>query len=162
MGMSSDVELRVRTFNEEAKKRVLAIDPGEYNLIDWEVSDLLLKVDDSNLAAGRNDFAELMDKIAEALNGEGMAYLVEYIEEDVPYATTYYYQGNGVKTKSFKSDPDEDLFEMQEEMGEDADIRDVLDAAADKRHDSYIPGADWARGKGFTADEKELLKKYPW
>lgn len=162
MGMSSDVELRVRAFNEEAKKKVLAIDLGEYNLINWSESGLLLEVDDSDLAAGRNDFAELMDKIAEALNGEGMAYLVEYVEEDMPYATTYYYQGNGVKTKSFESDPDFDMYEMQEEMGEDADIQDVLDAAAEKRHDSYIPRAGWARGKSFSSEEKELLKKYPW
>jgi hypothetical protein len=41
-------------------------------------------------------------------------------------------------------------------------IHDVLNAAKEKRHDSYIPCASWARGKEFTAEEKELLKKYPW
>lgn len=46
MGMSSDVELRVRAFNEEAKKKVLAIDLGEYNLINWSESGLLLEVDE--------------------------------------------------------------------------------------------------------------------
>ena len=162
MGMLSTVELKVRAFNEDAKKKVQAIDLDEYNLLDWSESGPLLVMEFDNVAAGRNDFAELMDKIAEALNGEGMAYLIEYIEEDVPYATTYYYQGNGVKTKKFESDPDFDLYEMQEEMGEDADIEDVLEAAKEKRHDSYIPRARWASGKEFTAEEKELLKKYPW
>ena len=68
MGMSSDVEIRVRAFNEEAKKKVLAIDLGEYNLIDWTESNLLLEVYDSDLAAGRNDFMELMKKVAEVLD----------------------------------------------------------------------------------------------
>lgn len=162
MGMSSTVELKVRPFNEETKEKVKAIDLGEYNLLDWSESGSLLVMEFDNVAAGRNDFAELMEKIAAALNGEGMAYLIEYVEEDVPYATTYYYQGNGVKDKSFESDPDMDLYDMQEEMGEDADIDDVLEAAKEKRHDSYIPRASWARGKKFSAEEKELLKKYPW
>ena len=162
MGMSSTVELKVRAFNDEVKKKVRAINLREYDILDWKESGPLLVMKDNNVAAGYNDFAELMEKIAVALNGEGMAYLIEYIEEDMPYATTYYYQGNGVKTKNFESDPEEDLYEMQEEMGEDADIDDVLDAAREKRHDSYIPRASWARGKKFTPEEKEMLKKYPW
>ena len=162
MGMLSTVELKVRPFNEETKEKVKAIDLHEYNLLDWSESGSLLVMEFDNVAAGRNDFAELMEKIAAALNGEGMAYLIEYVEEDVPYATTYYYQGNGVKDKSFESDSGMDLYDMQEEMGEDADIDDVLEAAKEKRHDSYIPRASWARGKKFSAEEKELLKKYPW
>jgi len=162
MGMSSTVELKVRAFNDEVKKKVREINLREYNILDWRESGPLLVMEDNNVAAGRNDFAELMEKIAAALNGEGMAYLIEYIEEDMPYATTYYCQGNGVKTEDFESDPEEDLYEMQEEMGEDANIDEVLDAASEKRHDSYIPRASWARGEDFTPEEKEMLKKYPW
>ena len=162
MGMRSTVELAVRTFSEEAKKKVLAIDLDEYNLLDWEEKGPMLYMDYNNVAAGQNDFEDLMNRISEALNGEGMAYLIEYVEEDIPYATTYFYQGNGVKSKDFKSDPDGDLSDMRDEMGEDADIRDVLEAAREKRYNSYIPTAEWARGKKFTPEERELLEKYPW
>ena len=158
MGMSSDVELKVRTFKPGAKKRVQDIDLSEYNLVNWTSAKSLLICKDSDMAAGRNDFAGLMEKIAEALNGEGMAYLIESVEEDVPYATTYYYQGNDVKTKQFESDPYDDM-EMDEEFD---DPWEALDAAKEKRHESYIPKAEWADEEEFTDKEKELLEKYPW
>ena len=158
MGMSSDVELKVRAFKDGAKKRVQAIDLSEYNLVNWNDNGTLLICKDSDMAAGRNDFAELMEKIAEALQDEGMAYLIESVEEDVPFATTYYYQGNDVKTKQFESDP-YDGMEMDEEFD---DPWEALDAAKEKRHESYIPKAEWADEEGLTETEKELLEKYPW
>lgn len=105
MGMDSEARLRVRALNSKAKKRVKAIDLSEYNLYGgWFEDGDLLCCDDDNLAAGRNDFLGLIERIGEALNGEGLAYLVESVEEDVPYAFTFCYQGGKVHVIRFSAE----------------------------------------------------------
>ena len=157
MGMSSNVELKVRSFNEQAKKRVQSIDLAEYNLVGWTNTKPLLVCEDSDMAAGRNDFLGLMERIAEALNGEGIAYLIESVEEDVPYATTFFYLGDQVRMKQFESDPYDDI----EEDEECEDPWEALERAAEKRHESYIPKASWLEDD-FSEIEKNNLEKYPW
>ena len=150
MGMSSSLELKVRAFSGAAKKRVMEISLKDYNLIDWTETDPILVCEDSGLPAGRNDFKELMERIAEALNGEGMAYLIEAVDEDIPYATTFFYLGNGVKVKKFETDP----FDLDDE-------EDPWEAAIERRK-TYVPRVEWIKGAKYSAVEKELLEKNPW
>ena len=149
MGMNSSVELKVRTFTDTARERILGISLKDYNLINWTETDPMLVCEDSGLAAGRNNFDELMGKIAEVLGDDGMAYLIEAVDEDIPYATTYFYQGNGLKKKHFETDP----FDIDDE-------EDPWDAAIERRK-TYVPKAGW-KGIKYSSKEKELLKKYPW
>ena len=64
MGMSSDVELKVRAFKDGAKKRVQAIDLSEYNLVNWNDNGTLLICKDSDMAAGRNDYLISPDRMS--------------------------------------------------------------------------------------------------
>ena len=104
MGLDSDARLRVRTLNNQTKERVKAIDLSDYNLCGWSEKEDLLYCDDYNLAAGRNDFLGLMERIGEALQGEGLAYLVETVEEDVPFAFTFCSQGDKVHVIRFSAE----------------------------------------------------------
>ena len=155
MGMDSSVELKVRAFNDAAKQRVLDIDLSEHNLVNWTDAGKMLICNDSDLAAGRNELDGLMEKIAAALNGEGMAYVYEAVDEDVPYGITYYYLGNRVRERSYEWDIDEAY------MDEEGEYMDPWDAAK-RLHESYIPTAKWAKKEKLTKEEADLLKKYPW
>ena len=102
MSMNSNVFLSVTTFTDEAKSKVKSIDLSEYNLDGWEDdedNELYCRTED--LAYGRNDFRDLMEKIKDALGKSGKAYLAELCMEDVPEGTVYFYIGGKVRYSNF-------------------------------------------------------------
>ena len=157
MGMRSSAYLHVRPFNNEAAQRVKEIDISEYNLYDgWEEEKdgLLYSITSDDLAYGRNNFDELMEKIKAALQDDGMAYLVELCKEDVPSGWTYFYLGDAIRYVVF-----EDLYEDEDE-----------DEELDCEDDMFVPKLNWKESMvlgeeeeiKLTDREKDILKNHSW
>ena len=109
-----------------------------------------------DLAYGRNDFGDLMMRIKDTLQDDGMAYLVELCTEDVPEATTYFYLGDAIRYVFFS-----DLF-VDEEEEEDEGL--------DCEDDQFIPSLEWdktnvigkSRKTKLTDEEKNVLNNHSW
>ena len=154
MGMNSNVFLSVTTFTDEAKSKVKSIDLSEYNLDGWEDdedNELYCRTED--LAYGRNDFRDLMEKIKDAIGKSGKAYLAELCMEDVPEGTVYFYIGGKVRYKKFS----EYDFEDFEETYEWPDVEDDIFIPLLVWDPTYIVYDDGE--VNFIKKEKEILEQ---